>query len=80
MSEEQKELLETSNILNESAHDLKKARTINYLKNQGEQAEENFGNIDLLDVIGSNKDNIITIVLRKFNSKTATKKSSSFFV
>lgn len=50
------------------------------MKNQGEQAEENFGNLDLLDVIGQQKDNIITIVLWKFNSKTATKKSTSFFV
>ena len=33
MSEEQKDMLETSNILNESAHDLKKQRTISYMKN-----------------------------------------------
>lgn len=80
MSEEQKELLETSNILNESSHELKRARTINFMKNQGEQGEENFGNLDLLEIIGQQKDNIITLVLKKFNSKKATKKSSSFFV
>ena len=33
MSEEQKELLETSNILNESSHELKRAWTINFMKN-----------------------------------------------
>jgi len=29
-------MLETSNVMNESFHDLKKAWTMNYLKNQGE--------------------------------------------
>lgn len=63
MSEDQKDMLEKSNVLNESTHDIKKARTSNYMKNQGEQGEDNYGDIELLDIIGEQKDSIISIVL-----------------
>jgi len=64
-------MLEKSNVLNVSGHDIKKAWNSNYLKNQGEQGEDNYGDLDLLEIIGEQKDSIISIVLWKFNKKAS---------
>ncbi len=62
--------------MNNSCHDLKKALKRDYLKNQG---EESTADPDLLELAES--DNILNIILAKFNSKKGlTSGGSSFFV
>lgn len=81
MTTEQKNQLDHSNMMNESGHNLKKASKTNFLKNKGKQVDDNFGDLDLLDIIGDQNDNIIAIVLKKFNTKKeSASKSNSFFV
>ena len=81
LSQKNKEDLDHSNMLNESVHDVKKAIQSNYLRNTGRHQKEDFGEADLIDMLGHDKDSIASIILKKFNSRPkGSKKTDSFFV
>lgn len=68
-------MLDHSNMMNESIHDIKKARSTFFLKNKGVAEKELDGDLNLLDLM---KNEALSAVLKKFAS--SKNKSSSFFV
>ena len=75
MDQAQKEMLDHSNMMNESIHEIKKARSTFFLKNKGVTEKEQDGDLNLLDLM---KNEALSAVLKKFAS--SKNKSSSFFV